>query len=72
MTCNIGKKERYLRVALGAVLIVTGIVVSGITGMIVAGVGLIPLATGILGNCPAYTLFNINTCHTTFWHVKKG
>jgi DUF2892 family protein len=24
--------------------------------------GAIPLATGLLGSCPAYTLFGINTC----------
>jgi hypothetical protein len=25
-------------------------------------VGLVPLATGILGSCPLYTLFGISTC----------
>jgi hypothetical protein len=24
--------------------------------------GLIPLATGLLGTCPAYTLFGVSTC----------
>jgi hypothetical protein len=25
-------------------------------------IGLVPLATGILGSCPLYTLFGISTC----------
>lgn len=27
--------------------------------------GLIPLATGLLGSCPAYTLFGVSTCRKT-------
>jgi|ETN07SMinimDraft_1059922.scaffolds.fasta_scaffold20415_1 hypothetical protein len=70
MTCNIGRKGRYFRVALGTIFIMTGIVVSSTTGMILAGVGLIPLATGVVGNCPVYTILKINTCRPTFWHTK--
>ncbi|MBT3921905.1 MAG: DUF2892 domain-containing protein [Nitrospina sp.] len=62
MTCNIGKADRILRVALGVVLVITGIVTSGSPGVIMGIVGLIPLGTGLMGNCPAYTLFGINTC----------
>lgn len=25
-------------------------------------VGIVPLATGLIGSCPLYTLFGINTC----------
>ncbi len=28
-------------------------------------VGLVPLATGLLGSCPLYTLFGISTCRLT-------
>jgi predicted PurR-regulated permease PerM len=62
MTCNIGKTERALRVTLGIVLVIIGIVTSGTQGVIVGVVGFIPLGTGLVGNCPAYTLFGINTC----------
>jgi Protein of unknown function (DUF2892) len=27
-------------------------------------IGLVPLATGLLGSCPLYTLFGISTCKT--------
>lgn len=29
-----------------------------------AFLGLVPLATGLLGSCPLYTLFGISTCRT--------
>lgn len=28
-------------------------------------IGIVPLLTGLLGSCPAYTLFGISTCQTT-------
>ncbi|MBT3365974.1 MAG: DUF2892 domain-containing protein [Nitrospina sp.] len=62
MNCNIGKTDRLLRVALGVVLVIVGVVTSGSQGIIIGVVGLVPLGTGLMGNCPAYTLFGINTC----------
>ena len=62
MNCNIGKTDRLLRVALGVVLEIVGVVTSGSQGIIIGVVGLVPLGTGLMGNCPAYTLFGINTC----------
>ena len=63
MTCNTGKIDRILRVVLGTTLIIIGVVVSGTTGIILGGIGLILLGTGLVGNCPAYTLLKINTCN---------
>ena len=62
MNCSIGKTDRLLRVALGVVLVIVGVVTSGSQGIIIGVVGLVPLGTGLMGNCPAYTLFGINTC----------
>ena len=62
MNCNIGKTDRLLRVALGVVLVIVGVVTSGSQGIIIGVVGLVPLGTGLMGYCPAYTLFGINTC----------
>ena len=33
-------------------------------GPLLALVGIVPLATGLMGWCPAYTLFGMNTCGT--------
>ena len=63
MTCNTGKVDRIARVGLGATLIIIGVMVSGTTGIIMGGIGLILMGTGLVGNCPAYTLFKINTCN---------
>jgi len=63
MACNIGKADRILRVVFGIVLnCFAGFIISGTTGIIMGIVGLVLLITGLIGNCPAYSLFHINTC----------
>ena len=59
MTKNIGDTERIIRIVGGIVLIAlaaTGTV--GVWGWL----GLVPLATGLTGWCPPYSLLGINTC----------
>lgn len=59
---NEGMWDRALRVVLGLVLL--SLVVLGpktLWGLI----GIVPLVTGLVGWCPAYTLFGFNTCATT-------
>ena len=59
MIKNIGGMERVVRIVAGLVLIalaVTGTV--GWWGLL----GLVPLATGLMGWCPPYSLLGINTC----------
>ena len=61
MTTNVGGIDRILRIAIGAVLVIlaaTGQI--GLWGWI----GLLPLATGLVGWCPPYGLLGINTCKT--------
>lgn len=64
MKYNIGKTDRVLRVVIGTVLMIAGLALSGTAGIVMAGFGLIPLATGLVGNCPAYSILKINTCGT--------
>lgn len=56
---NEGKVDRTLRVILGA----------GLVGLVFFGpqtawgwVGLVPLVTGLVGNCPIYSLLGIDSC----------
>ena len=59
MTSNIGGIERIARIVIGLVLVAmaaTGQV--GLWGWL----GLVPLATGLIGWCPPYSLLGINTC----------
>jgi len=58
MQCNIGHTDRVLRMTVGVTLM--GLAAFGITGSW-AWIGIIPLLTGIMGNCPAYSLLSINT-----------
>ena len=59
MKTNEGTLDRALRVLAGLVLIALTL-----TGTIGAWgwIGVVPIATGLIGWCPAYTLLGINTC----------
>jgi O-antigen ligase len=59
MPTNTGTLDRALRVIAGLAL--TVLAATGTLGLW-AWVGVVPLATGLLGWCPAYTLFGIKTC----------
>jgi hypothetical protein len=59
---NEGTIDRTLRVIAG--LVVLSLTVVGPKTMW-GLVGLIPLVTGAIGNCPVYTLFGVNTCSMT-------
>jgi hypothetical protein len=58
---NLGTLDRIFRVTMGIGLIVYGIFNLGTLGIVLAAVGIVPLATGLLGNCPLYSICNINT-----------
>jgi hypothetical protein len=61
---NVGGLDRALRLVLGAVLVPAGLVLMGGShayGALLALLGLIGLATGIIGFCPPYVLLGIST-----------
>jgi hypothetical protein len=58
---NVGGIDRIGRVVIGLVLIaLTLIGTIGAWGWI----GLVPLATGLLGTCPLYSVLGLSTCPT--------
>jgi hypothetical protein len=59
MTRNIGGTERILRIVAGLVLI--ALAATGTVGWW-GWLGAVPLATGLSGWCPPYSLLGINTC----------
>ena len=59
MANNVGGIDKILRIAAGVGLI--GATVAGLLP-VWGYIGIVPLATGLLGWCPAYTLLGINTC----------
>ncbi len=61
MTKNEGGVDRTLRLVAGIAVLSLLVVVDGPAkwwGL----VGLVPLATGLMGWCPLYTVLGINTC----------
>ncbi|KPU95212.1 hypothetical protein APR50_06690 [Variovorax paradoxus] len=59
MSKNVGILDRLLRVCAGLLLIV--LAAKGLIGFW-GYIGVVPLLTGVVGNCPAYTLFGVSTC----------
>lgn len=59
MKINMAIWDRAIRALLGVLLIV--LTLTGSIGWW-GWLGVIPLATSIMGNCPAYTLFGFSTC----------
>ena len=61
MKTNVGGIDRTLRILGGLALI--GAAVTGSVG-VWGYIGIVPLATGLVGWCPPYALFGWNTCAT--------
>ncbi len=67
---NLGTPDRWIRIALGALLVATGLFcpyaksfgMVAPVGLLV--VGLVLVATGGLRSCPAYRLLGLSTCRT--------
>jgi DUF2892 family protein len=59
MTANVGGIDKILRIIAGLVLITLAILGIGAPW---TWIGVVPLATGALGWCPAYTLLGVRTC----------
>jgi hypothetical protein len=59
MTKNVGSVDRAIRILAGVVLI--ALAATGTVGWW-GWLGIVPLATGLIGWCPPYSLLGINTC----------
>ena len=58
MKTNVGGIDKILRIVAGIALIAWALM----GGPVWAWIGVVPLATGLFGWCPAYTLLGIKTC----------
>lgn len=57
MKCNVGSTDRIIRIVIGLIVAIAGVVFSSYWGLI----GIVVLATGVFGYCLPYKLLNINT-----------
>lgn len=61
MQANVGTIDRILRIVIGLVLI--GLAATGGIGAW-GWIGVLPLLTGIVRVCPAYSILGVKTCST--------
>lgn len=59
MKKNVGGIDRILRIVIGLILVAWAALGAG---PVWAWIGIVPLATGAIGWCPAYLPFGIKTC----------
>ncbi len=59
MTKNEGNIDRILRIVVGLVLL--ALVFAGPQTPL-GWIGIVPLATGLIGWCPLYSIFGLSTC----------
>ncbi|WP_408611616.1 YgaP family membrane protein [Leptospira ainlahdjerensis] len=62
MKTNEGNIDRIARIVVGLGLVVLGFMTQGLLGTGISVFGLIPIATGVVGWCPLYSLLGISTC----------
>lgn len=61
MMKNQSNVERLIRSIVGLVLLILTIFVGGVLQIVLAIVGAVLLATGLVGFCPLYKILNVNT-----------
>ncbi|QEY60306.1 DUF2892 domain-containing protein [Pseudomonas sp. C27(2019)] len=59
MKKNMGSIDRALRIIVGLVLV--GLALTGVVGWW-GWLGIVPIVTGALGSCPAYSIIGVKTC----------
>ena len=64
MSKNVGSADRVIRLVIGIVLIAYAIPLGfPDTGWNWVGwIGVVPIITALVGNCPAYSILGISTC----------
>lgn len=65
MKANVGGIDKVLRIVAGVVLLTLTFVLGDESGLWLWGlIGIVPLATGLMGWCPFYPLLGLNSCPT--------
>ena len=57
MKCNVGPTDRIIRIVIGLVIAIAGVVFDSYWGF----VGILVMATGLFGYCLLYPLLKLNT-----------
>ncbi|WP_413720944.1 DUF2892 domain-containing protein [Silicimonas sp. MF1-12-2] len=62
MKQNVGGIDRALRIIVGIVLLAAFFMLPEAGYRWFLLIGIVPLATGLMGSCPAYSIFGLSTC----------
>lgn len=62
MTTNVGTIDRVIRVIIGLALLWYAVLAAPTGYNWIGWIGVIPLVTALIGNCPLYSILGINTC----------
>lgn len=65
---NVGGIDRVIRIVVGLALVTY----AATTGTTWAYLGLLPLATGLIGWCPAYCPLNMSTCRASGCSTREN
>lgn len=63
MTVNVGSADRIVRIVAGLAILSLLFILEG-TARWWGLIGIVPLVTGLVRWCPAYSLFGLNSCGT--------
>ncbi|TAM85085.1 DUF2892 domain-containing protein [bacterium] len=61
MTRNVGTLDRIIRIVVGIAVLSLPVLLQGSLRWL-GLIGLVPLVTGLVGWCPAYSLLGISSC----------
>ena len=61
---NVGGLDRIVRIVVGVVALAAFFFVGDAAWRWLLLIGIVPLATGLMGWCPLYTMLGLSTCST--------
>ena len=65
MSVNVGTFDRILRLVIGAALLYFALLAQPTGYNWIGWLGIIPIVTALVGNCPLYSLLGIRTCRAS-------
>jgi len=63
MSMNVGGMDKFVRIVVGGGVLSLLFFLKG-DARLLGLIGIVPLATGLVGYCPFYSLLGLNTCST--------
>jgi Protein of unknown function (DUF2892) len=63
MSVNVGRTDKFVRIIVGIGILSLLFLLKG-DARLLGLVGIVPLATGLVGYCPFYSMLGLSTCPT--------